>query len=406
MATEPTFSPLVPGDTTTQSLNVGSMMAHFDHQKYYVPDYQRDSSQWNVAKKSLFIESLINNMTIPPLIVYPETKSVPGQERRQIVDGQQRLTTIREFIKDGFALATESEVEYAENVGPLVQGKKFSQLPKAIRDQIELYVLNFILLPRDLDLPMRLEIFRRINEGGVPLSAHDLRLALFGASPRMSLIRLAGVFDPNREGARRMIDAAKSEYDLEYPWHEHSGWMDWWSDKAQSGGQEPSQMFLYYVIARDLAGLNALLGSGSLQTALKLKYDRTTISVLDLYCAQLQNEELPDSAKLLATFETMGGWFNDFETWFNALKTEKVPKIPVNSSTKIAFFIAGAAMAWEKPSDVTDRQWQMIQVLLTQGPGKIKEVLGFDLPTARGKWPGQKTQIEGMLEICRNISKA
>jgi hypothetical protein len=360
-----------------------------DHQKYYVPEYQRDSSQWDIPKKSLFIESIINNLTIPPLIVYPETESMPGKERRQIVDGQQRLTTIREYLKDEFALAKETEVEYADNVGPLVQGKKFSQLPSAIREQIELYVLNFILLPRDLALHMRLEIFRRINEGGVPLSPHDLRLALFGESSRVSLIRLAG----------------KGHFGLEYPWKDHSGWNDWWNDKAQASGQEPSQMFLYYVIARDVANTSNLLGSTALHQSLKLKYDRSTISVLDLYCAQLQNEETPNAPKMLATFAQVNTWFADFELWFTALKTEKVPKISVNSSTKIAFFIAGASAAWGSPEKVTERQWEKIQVLLTQGPGKISEILGLDFPVARGKWPGQKAQIDGVVEICQKISK-
>ena len=84
---------------------------------YYIPDYQRDSSQWDVPKKSLFIESLINNLTIPPLILYPEDDPITATERRQVVDGQQRLTTIGDFLRDGFALSPESDVEYAENVG-------------------------------------------------------------------------------------------------------------------------------------------------------------------------------------------------------------------------------------------------------------------------------------------------
>lgn len=401
---EPSFAPLVTGATTSQSPNVRSVMDCLDDQTYYVPEYQRDSSQWDTPKKSLFMESVINNLTIPPLIAYPETES--GRERWQIVDGQQRLTTIKEFIHDGFALSKEADVEYAENVGPLVQGKKFSQLPVAIRKQIERYVLNFILLPKDLSLHMRLEIFRRINEGGVPLSAHDLRLASFGGSSRVSLLRLAGVFDPEREGARRMLDAAKSSFDLNYPWKAHLGWKDWWADKAQSAGQEPSQMYLYYVIARDLTNVDTLLSSTTLHQSLKLKYDRTTITVLDLYCAQLQYEEAAASAKVLTTFEAMRTWFDDFELWFNALKTAKVPKIPVNSSTKIALFIAGATAAWGTPASVTDPQWQKIQILLTQGPGKIKEMLGFELPTTRGKWPGQKAQIQELGTICQKISKA
>ena len=115
------FSPRVKGATTSQSPNVESLLGQLDDGTLYVPDYQRDSSQWDLAKKSLFIDSLINNMTIPPLIVYPESDAETGLERLQIVDGQQRLTTIHDFLKGNFALGTEADVEYADNVGALIQ---------------------------------------------------------------------------------------------------------------------------------------------------------------------------------------------------------------------------------------------------------------------------------------------
>ena len=104
MAITPPFLPRVKGATTAQSPNVESLMNQLDDGTYYIPDYQRDSSQWDTSKKSLFIDSLINNLTIPPLIVYPETDANTGEEKHQIVDGQQRLTTIRDFIKGAFAL--------------------------------------------------------------------------------------------------------------------------------------------------------------------------------------------------------------------------------------------------------------------------------------------------------------
>ena len=166
------FSPRVRGATTSQSPNVESLIGQLDDGTLYVPDYQRDSSQWDLSKKSLFIDSLINNMTIPPLIVYPESDP-ERNERFQIVDGQQRLTTIHDFLKGNFALGMEADVEYADNVGALIQGRRFNQLPEAIQKQIKRYVLNIITLPKDLDLSLRLEIFRRINEAGVPLSPHD-----------------------------------------------------------------------------------------------------------------------------------------------------------------------------------------------------------------------------------------
>src|SRR5581483_9133120 len=198
--TDIAFVPLVKSATTSQSPNVRSIMDEMADGTYLIPDFQRDSSQWSREKKSRFIESLVNNLTVPPLIVYPEDDPKSGLERRQIVDGQQRLTTIREYMKDGFALAAADDLEYANNVGPFLSEKKFSQLDPRIQRQIEKYTMNLIVLPKNLDLTLRLEIFRRINEAGVPLSAHDLRLATFGGNDRMQLVRLAGIFDVAREG--------------------------------------------------------------------------------------------------------------------------------------------------------------------------------------------------------------
>lgn len=325
MSAETPFSPLVKGATTTISFNIGTIIDLLSDGTYYVPDYQRDSSQWDVERKSLFIESLINNLTVPPLIVYPHDDPDTDRERVQIIDGQQRLTTIREFVTDGFALAPEDQVDYADNVAAIIQGKKFSQLSQPIQNQIKRYVLNLILLPKNLDSRPRLEIFRRINEAGVPLSSHDLRLAEFGAEKRVAFIRVAGLFDPTRDGAKRMIDAA-AKFEVTYPWSDSNAqqaWMGWWGDTTQALGQASSQMYLYYTIARDRVNLKTLVESEKTQDRLKLRYDRTITSVLDLYCAQLQNEAKEEEAKILAPFETMEKWFRDFSTWFALIKTRR-----------------------------------------------------------------------------------
>jgi hypothetical protein len=208
-------------------------------------------------------------------------------------------------------LSLEDDVEYRENVGPLIQGKRFNQLPEPMQKQIKRYVLNVVKLPPNLELGLRLEIFRRINEAGEPLSPQDLRLAVFGQSERVYLIRLAGVYDQNREGAKRMIKAAKEDYGLGYPWKDPSGWTNWWNDSAHAIGQAPSQMFLYYVLSRDLANTQTLPESENTQRAIKVRYDKTTVSVLDIYTAQLQNEDQhpEDAARILADLKTFRKWF-------------------------------------------------------------------------------------------------
>ena len=259
------FVPLVRGNTTTQSINVELFMAQFSDGTYYVPDYQRDSSQWDLPKRSLFIESLINNITVPPLIAYPDT-----EQAHEIVDGQQRITTIRDFLNDRFPLASEDETEYRENVGPIIQGKTFNQLPDVLKKQIKRYLITLIILPQGLDLGLRLEIFRRINEAGEPLSPQDLRLAVFGQSKRVYFIRLAGICDIEREGARRMIEAGRNKYELGYPWRNNDAWKQWWTDSWRAIGQAASQLFLYYLICRDLENLQQLLDSEHAQRSLRL----------------------------------------------------------------------------------------------------------------------------------------
>ena len=400
----PAFRPLISGNTTAQSPNVGTIMDEMDVNTYYIPDYQRDSEQWDVSKRSLFIESLINNLTIPPLIVYPEDDPDTGVERRQIIDGQQRLTTIRDFVNGGFALAKEDAVEYAENVGPLIQGKKYGDLPAEIKAQIRRYTLNLIVLPKGLDLGLRLEIFRRINEGGVPLSPHDLRLATFGRSARVYFIRLAGIFDPTREGAARMMEFGSENYGLSYPWGDHQCWNNWWEGRAQAAGQTASQMFLFYVVVRDLQAVGTLLESGSRQQALGLRYDKTVTSVLDLYCAQAESQEKEGAPQIVASLETLKDWFGDFERWFNTIKSEKVPRVAVNSATKFAAFIAHASQHWDTVDAVTEEQWEQIQFFLTKGPNDILEGLGMEFSSSRGTWPGQKKQFLQVGKICEKIA--
>jgi hypothetical protein len=306
-------------------------------------------------------------------------------------------------LQNDFALAPEKEAEYRDNVGPIVQDKTFDELPEAIQKRIKRYVLNIIKLPANLELGLRLEIFRRINEGGEPLSPQDLRLAVFGQSERVYLIRLAGVCDRDQEGFHRMIRAGKEKYKLDDPWKEDDKWKLWWNDAI---GQAPSQMFLYYVVCRDLSNLEQLLKSET-QRSLGVKYEGTTVSVLDIYLAQLQYEDQHPTraARMLANLNVLQNWFAEFELWFNEIKMAKVPHISPNSATKVALFIAGAIRVWGTPDKVRENQWEAVQVLLTKGPRQIKEAIEVEYPITKGKWPGQKAQIDAMVTICRKIAQ-
>jgi hypothetical protein len=158
------------------------------------------------------------------------------------------------------------------------------------------------------------------------------------------------------------------------------------------------------VIARDLAAVDQVLASAKLQQTLGIKYDKTTTSVLDLYLAQLDYEHQEKAAKVGVNLEKLKVWFAEFELWFNAIKGSKVPRVLPNSSTKLAFFIAAATQEWKSPVDVSEAQWEYIQLVLTKGQSDIKAALDMDFSATRGKWPGQKRQIEQTYAICKKIA--
>ena len=91
--------------------------------------------------------------------------------------------------------------------------------------------MTIIYLPKDLTLETKLEIFRRINEGGTPLSGQDIRLAYYSESKSVTLIRLVGIHknpttlnnedseddEDSQKPFQRMVEIAKKQ-GLSNPW--------------------------------------------------------------------------------------------------------------------------------------------------------------------------------------------
>ncbi|WHQ37486.1 DUF262 domain-containing protein [Spiroplasma sp. SV19] len=79
------------------------------------PDFQRNYV-WSQANASLFIESLLMGVPIPTIFI-----SENRDNKWEVIDGQQRLTTIMKFFNDDFLLKKLSVLEEFKN-------KKFSLL--------------------------------------------------------------------------------------------------------------------------------------------------------------------------------------------------------------------------------------------------------------------------------------
>jgi hypothetical protein len=297
---EPTLSdvPLVTRKTRAESTNVETIVGRLRSKRLVIPDYQRDAEQWNLRKESLFIESLLNNLTIPAFFFADGSEGVI-----EVVDGQQRLSTILKYSNDEFSISPDEGIVYLSPQGTHYVGKIFSELSPKLQNVFNDYPLTIISLPDNLDLGTKLEIFRRINEGGTPLTAQDIRLSYYSESKSVYLVRLAGIY-ANNASAKRMIESA-SRKGVDNPWARNPKachhWKRWWAEKALAKGQTPSEMFLWYLVLRYRDSLNRLLSSPNLMKHLPVSFRGTTEEALDIYCAQLQYTDLNGSSEVFPT---------------------------------------------------------------------------------------------------------
>jgi len=133
------------------------------------PDFQR-KYKWNREnedKTSKFIESCL--MRIPlPACYFAETED----GKHIVIDGVQRITTIQRFFNDEFALQ-DLEV-FSE-----LKGKKFSELAQNLQAELENYTIRCIVLRKNNEEQLIQDIFARLNQGSVLLTAQEIRHALY-----------------------------------------------------------------------------------------------------------------------------------------------------------------------------------------------------------------------------------
>lgn len=149
------------------------------------PEYQR-RLVWDKKKKSLFIESLLLNIPIPPVFLYEWDYS-----RYEVMDGQQRLSSIIEFYENRYKLTG------LEHWSELV-GKTFSELPPLLKRALDRRRISAtVILAESANKDearnkLRRFVFERLNTGGQKLNAQELRNCIYAGRFNDLLIELAG----------------------------------------------------------------------------------------------------------------------------------------------------------------------------------------------------------------------
>jgi hypothetical protein len=146
------------------------------------PDFQR-LEVWKIRQKAQLIESLLLQIPLPAFYF---AEDVDGTMR--VVDGLQRLSTVLDFVLGGSDRAGGfrlKELEYIDDV----QGKRFADLPAPWQRRIFNTQIVVHVIDPATPAPVKYDIFRRINTGGTPLNAQEIRHCMSKTRSRAFLKR-------------------------------------------------------------------------------------------------------------------------------------------------------------------------------------------------------------------------
>ncbi|MDH6112548.1 hypothetical protein P3T36_001430 [Kitasatospora sp. MAP12-15] len=135
------------------------------------PEYQRQAVWPERAKVSL-METILLGYPIPEIYLAYET-SPEGEQTASVVDGQQRLTSLLEFLNNKFPL---DELE-DEKLSEKFEGKFFKELPDDVRQEFFQYRFPIRRLSNLADEFVR-AVFARVNRVNMVLTEQELRNAL------------------------------------------------------------------------------------------------------------------------------------------------------------------------------------------------------------------------------------
>lgn len=272
-----------------------------------MPGYQR-RLRWTRKKRSLLIESFLLNIPVPPIFLFEHDYNA-----YEVIDGRQRLETIRDFLANNFAL---TGLEY----WPELDRKRFNELPLVLQKGLLRRSLSAVVLLAETqgldsdDLDVRRVLFDRLNTGGIRLNPQELRNALYPGPLNALLIKLART----------------------------SPFTEIWGVPAYISGEEkePSEELLKNPLFSSLADAELVLRFFALRDAVVNNRQGSLRRILDRFMAENSRMESETVERLQAEFEAcISRLYVLFDREPFRLPTTRRPSRPLYDAMMIALSI-------------------------------------------------------------------
>lgn len=130
------------------------------------PSFQRNRV-WDRARQSKFVESILLNIPIPTLFFAED-----DDKSKVVVDGQQRLLALKDFVENQYPLRG---LEVLSGLNK----KRFDDLTERQQRIVRNRTLRCLVISARSDSEIRFQVFERLNQGGVPLNAQEVRHCVY-----------------------------------------------------------------------------------------------------------------------------------------------------------------------------------------------------------------------------------
>ena len=144
------------------------------------PDFQRSGDIWSTRMQSRLIESILLRIPLPVFYM-----AANPDDNWQVVDGLQRLGTLRNFI-----LHKKLRLRGLEYLSQF-EGYDYDQLPRPMQRRITETQLSCHVIETGTPPEVKFNVFKRINTAGKPLVGQEIRHALNPGLARELLRELA-----------------------------------------------------------------------------------------------------------------------------------------------------------------------------------------------------------------------
>lgn len=167
---------------STKQFSLRNILDFIDEESLELaPDFQRNRV-WKAQQKSRLIESILLQIPLPAFYFAEDANGM-----MRVVDGLQRLSTVRSFVRgkpEDFIL---TGLEYLKGE----EHKRFGELAVALQRRVNsAQIVVHVIDPRTPP-SVKYDIFKRINTGGTPLNGQEIRHCMSGDRSRSFLKRCA-----------------------------------------------------------------------------------------------------------------------------------------------------------------------------------------------------------------------